>query len=83
MRAQRPKVSTVLMTYRSAVFSSVSNRTTIFSILRYLIVQYIEMVEWTTCGGVKKAKINYMSQELLDIHLEIKEENGFLYRDNI
>ena len=33
------------------------------------------MVEWTTGGGVKKAKINYYEPGALDIR-EIKEENG-------
>ena len=76
VEAQKAKVSTFLNDYRSAVFSSVSNRSNNYS--QYYDTSsavYREMVEWTTGGGVKKAKINYYEPGALDIR-EIKEENG-------
>ena len=74
--AQKAKFSSFLTEYRRAVFSSVSSRTNDYS--QYYDTSsavYKEMVEWTTGGGVKKAKIDYYEPGKLEVR-EIKEENG-------
>lgn len=70
------KVSDFLSSYRSDVFSSVSDRSNYYA--KYYDTSsavYNEMVAWTTGGGVARAKIDYYTPGALDIR-DISEENG-------
>ena len=74
--AKKVEVTNFLSEYRTAVFRSVSNRSNYYA--QYYDTSspsYKEMVEWTTGGGVKKAKIDYYDPGALDIR-EVREENG-------
>ena len=76
VEANKAKITNFLSEYRTAVFRSVSNRSNYYS--QYYDTSspaYKEMVEWTTGGGVKKAKIDYYDPGALDIR-EVREENG-------
>lgn len=76
LEANKAKITNFLSEYRTAVFRSVSNRSNYYA--QYYDTSspsYKEMVEWTTGGGVKKAKIDYYDPGALDIR-EVREENG-------
>ena len=76
VEANKAKITNFLSEYRTAVFRSVSNRSNYYA--QYYDTSspsYKEMVEWTTGGGVKKAKIDYYDPGALDIR-EVREENG-------
>ena len=76
LEANKVKITNFLSEYRTAVFRSVSNRSNYYA--QYYDTSspaYKEMVEWTTGGGVKKAKIDYYDPGALDIR-EVREENG-------
>ncbi|WP_314044333.1 hypothetical protein [Streptococcus cristatus] len=76
VEANKVKITNFLSEYRTAVFRSVSNRSNYYA--QYYDTSspsYKEMVEWTTGGGVKKAKIDYYDPGALDIR-EVREENG-------
>ena len=76
VEANKAKITNFLSEYRMAVFRSVSNRSNYYA--QYYDTSspsYKEMVEWTTGGGVKKAKIDYYDPGALDIR-EVREENG-------
>ena len=76
IEANKAKITNFLSEYRTAVFRSVSNRSNYYA--QYYDTSspsYKEMVEWTTGGGVKKAKIDYYDPGALDIR-EVREENG-------
>lgn len=76
VEANKAKITNFLSEYRTAVFRSVSNRSNYYA--QYYDTSspaYKEMVEWTTGGGVKKAKIDYYDSGALDIR-EVREENG-------
>jgi len=76
VEANKVKITNFLSEYRTAVFRSVSNRSNYYA--QYYDTSspsYKEMVEWTTGGGVKKAKIDYYDLGALDIR-EVREENG-------
>lgn len=73
---QKAKIATFLSDYRSAVFSSISSRSNYYS--GYYDTSsptYREMVDWTTGGGVARAKIDYYTPGALDIK-SVSEENG-------
>lgn len=74
--AKKAQITTFLQNYRKDVFSSISSRGNYYS--SYYDTSsavYKEMVEWTTGGGVKRAKIDYYVAGALDIR-EVREENG-------
>lgn len=76
VEANKAKITNFLSEYRTAVFRSVSNRSNYYA--QYYDTSspaYKDMVEWTTGGGVKKAKIDYYDPGALDIR-EVREENG-------
>lgn len=76
VEANKAKITNFLSEYRSAIFRSVSNRSNYYA--QYYDTSspvYKEMVEWTTGGGVKKAKIDYYDPGALDIR-DVREENG-------
>ena len=76
VEANKAKITNFLSEYRTAIFRSVSNRSNYYA--QYYDTSspaYKEMVEWTTGGGVKKAKIDYYDPGALDIR-EVREENG-------
>lgn len=76
VEANKAKITNFLSEYRTDVFRSVSNRSNYYA--QYYDTSspaYKEMVEWTTGGGVKKAKIDYYDPGALDIR-EVREENG-------
>ena len=76
VEANKAKITNFLSEYRTAVFRSVSNRSNYYA--QYYDTSspsYKEMVEWTTGGGVKKAKIDYYDPGALEIR-EVREENG-------
>ena len=76
LEANKAKITNFLSEYRSAIFRSVSNRSNYYA--QYYDTSspvYKEMVEWTTGGGVKKAKIDYYDPGALDIR-DVREENG-------
>ena len=76
VEANKVKITNFLSEYRTAVFRSVSKRSNDYA--QYYDTSspaYKEMVEWTTGGGVKKAKIDYYDPGALDIR-EVREENG-------
>ncbi|MFS9450385.1 hypothetical protein QM360_09305 [Streptococcus cristatus] len=76
VEANKVKITNFLSEYRTAVFRSVSNRSNYYA--QYYDTSspsYKEMVEWTTGGGVKKAKIDYYDPGALYIR-EVREENG-------
>ena len=76
VEANKVKITNFLSEYRTAVFRSVSNRSNYYA--QYYDTSspsYKEMGEWTTGGGVKKAKIDYYDPGALDIR-EVREENG-------
>ncbi|GGE32541.1 TcaA second domain-containing protein [Streptococcus himalayensis] len=73
---QKGKISGFLADYRSAVFSSISNRANYYE--KYYDTGsevYKEMLAWTTGGGVVRAKIDYYTPGALDIR-SISQENG-------
>lgn len=73
---KKAQISIFLSDYRSAVFDSVSSRSNYFS--KYYDTSsaaYKEMVNWTTGGGVQKAKIDYYKPGALEIR-EVREEKG-------
>ncbi|KXT74598.1 hypothetical protein STRDD10_00809 [Streptococcus sp. DD10] len=75
---EKSKILNFLNEYRSAVFSSVANRSNTYA--RYYDTQspaYKDMVDFTTGGGVRRAKIDYYRQGALEIQ-GITEENGIV-----
>ena len=73
---QKEKVSSFLTDYRRDVFSSVSARNNSYA--KYYDTSsdaYKDMVDWTSGGGVARAKIDYYTAGSLEIK-EVKQEDG-------